>query len=312
MFVTLLCKLKFVCCRRNDLRYAGWEKHVKTITIHAPPTVKSKARTTSSNYTIPMKLSVIIITKNEAANIQACLDSVRFADQWIIVDSGSTDDTVAIARAAGATVIETTDWPGFGPQKSRALAAAQGEWVLSLDADERISETLRDEILGVMAAPKASSYALPRLSSFCGHFIRHSGWYPDYIVRLFRRGTAQFSSDLVHERIIVSQGTPAKLREHIVHYSYLNDDDYLRKLAQYSSLSAEQAYAAGKRSSLTKAVVHAVSAFLRSYVFKRGCLDGRAGFMVAISSAESTYHKYFKLMLLTEGTTTPKARQPHV
>lgn len=247
-----------------------------------------------------MKLSIIIITKNEAANIQACLDSVRFADEWIVVDSGSTDNTVAIARAAGATVIETTDWPGFGPQKNRALDAATGEWILSLDADERISPALAAEILAVVGAPKESAYFIPRLSSFCGYFIHHAGWYPDFIVRLFLRKAARFSGDLVHERVIVQQGTTGKLREHIVHYSYLNDDDYLRKLVQYSSLGAQQAFAAGKRSSLTSAILHAFSAFLRSYVFKRGLLDGRAGLMVAISSAESTYHKYFKLMLLTE------------
>ena len=126
-----------------------------------------------------MKLSVIIITKNEAANIQACLDSVRFANEWIIVDSGSTDGTVAIARAFGATVIETPDWPGFGPQKNRALNAATGDWILSLDADERISEASRDEILAAVKQERHCAYALPRLSSFCGYFIRHSGWYPD-------------------------------------------------------------------------------------------------------------------------------------
>ena len=172
--------------------------------------------------------------------------------------------------------------------------------MLSLDADERISPALAAEIAAVIAAPTASSYALPRLSSFCGHFIRHSGWYPDYIVRLFLRDTARFSDSLVHERVIVSQGTTGKLREHIVHYSFLNDDDYLRKLGQYSSLGAQQAFAAGKRGGLASAITHALSAFLRSYVFKRGFLDGRAGLMVAISSAETTYHKYFKLMLLTE------------
>jgi glycosyltransferase involved in cell wall biosynthesis len=247
-----------------------------------------------------MKLSVIIITKNEADNIQACLDSVRFANQWIIVDSGSTDNTVAIARAAGATVIETADWPGFGPQKNRALDAADGDWILSLDADERIPEALRDEILAAMQAASHSSYALPRLSSFCGHFIRHAGWYPDYIVRLFKKEAGRFSGDLVHESVIVKQGTPGRLKTPIVHYSYVDDDAYLRKLGQYSSLGAQQAYAAGKRSSLSKAILHAFSAFLRSYVFKRGFLDGRAGVMVAISTAESTYHKYFKLMLLSE------------
>lgn len=245
-----------------------------------------------------MKLSVIIITKNEADNIQACLDSVSFADQRIIVDSGSSDATVAIARAAGAAVIEA-DWPGFGAQKNRALQAADGEWVLSLDADERISDALRREILAVLAGPALNAYALPRLSSFCGHFIHHAGWYPDHIVRLFKRGTARFSDDLVHERII-TDGAVGRLKHHIIHYSYRDDTAYLRKLEQYSTLGARQAYDAGKRGGLGKAILHGCTAFLRSYVAKRGFLDGRAGLMVAISTAESTYHKYFKLMLLTE------------
>jgi glycosyltransferase involved in cell wall biosynthesis len=253
-----------------------------------------------------MKLSVIIITKNEADNILACLESVRFANQWIIVDSGSTDGTARIARAAGATVIETADWPGFGPQKNRALEAAEGDWILSLDADERIPEELRDEILAAIKDPTHSSYAIPRLSSFCGHFIRHAGWYPDYIVRLFLRDTARFSDALVHESVIVEKGLTGKLRTPIVHYSYPNDQAYLRKLEQYSTLGARQAFEAGKRGGLGKALLHAASAFLRSYVGKRGFLDGRAGLMVAISTAESTYHKYFKLMLLTEAESREK------
>lgn len=245
-----------------------------------------------------MKLSVIIITKNEAQNIGDCLASVAFADQWIIVDSSSVDGTVAIARAAGATVIETADWPGFGPQKNRALAAASGDWVLSLDADERVSDELQAEIMRVIGAAQHDAYALPRLSSFCGHFIRHSGWYPDYILRLFKRGVAQFSDDLVHERVL-TQVVNGRLLEPIIHYSYRNDDDYLRKLAQYSTLGARQAFDAGKRSSFGGALSHSLAAFLRCYVFKRGFLDGAPGLMVALSAAESTYHKYFKLMLLS-------------
>jgi glycosyltransferase involved in cell wall biosynthesis len=255
-----------------------------------------------------MKLSVIIITKNEAANIGACLDSVKFANEWIIVDSGSTDGTQDIARAFGATVIETADWPGFGPQKNRALDAATGDWILSLDADERIPDELRDEILAAMRDGAHDSWHLPRLSSFCGHFIRHAGWYPDYIVRLFKKGAGRFSEALVHESVNVTQGSSGKLKTPIIHYSYPDDDAYLRKLVQYSTLGAQQAYAAGKRSGLGGAILHAFSAFLRSFVFKRGFLDGRAGLMVAISTMESTYHKYFKLMLLTETERKGKER----
>ncbi|MEC5216789.1 glycosyltransferase involved in cell wall biosynthesis [Actimicrobium sp. GrIS 1.19] len=247
-----------------------------------------------------MKLSVIIITKNEAQNIGACLDSVRFANQWIIVDSGSTDGTVALAREFGATGMSTADWPGFGPQKNRALAAARGEWVLSLDADERITPALRDEILAAIQGGRHAAWELPRLSSFCGHFIRHSGWYPDHVVRLWQRGTAHFSDSLVHERVIVDAGSTGRLHAPIVHYSYRNDGDFLRKLEQYSELGAQQAFAAGKRGTLRKALLHSLAAFLRSFVFKRGFLDGRPGLMVALCAAETTYHKYFKLMLLSE------------
>ena len=253
-----------------------------------------------------MKLSVIIITKNEAENIQACLDSVKFANEWIIVDSGSTDGTVAIARAAGATVLETADWPGFGPQKNRALDAATGDWVLSLDADERIPDSLREEILAAISGGAHTAFALPRLSSYCGHFIHHSGWYPDYIVRLFKRESGRFSTDLVHESVNIRQGSTGKLKTAMMHYSYPDDETYLRKLQQYSTLGARQAFAAGKRGGLGTAISHAISSFLRSYIFKRGFLDGKAGVMVALSSAESTYHKYFKLMLLTEAITKAK------
>ena len=247
-----------------------------------------------------MKLSVIIITKNELANIGACLDSVRFANQLIIVDSGSSDGTVALARERGAEVIETTDWPGYGPQKTRALAAADGDWVLSLDADERIPEALRDEILRAIKSPQHAAYAIPRLSSFCGQFIRHSGWYPDHVVRLWRRGSAGFSDHIVHERVLVHQGSTGKLVTPMIHYSYRNDSDFLRKLEQYSELGARQAFASGKRGTLRRALLHGLSAFLRSFVFKRGFLDGRSGLIVALSAAETTYHKYFKLMLLSE------------
>jgi glycosyltransferase involved in cell wall biosynthesis len=247
-----------------------------------------------------MKLSVIIITKNEAQHIQACLESVKFANEWIIVDSGSTDGTQEIARAFGATVIETPDWPGFGPQKNRALDAATGDWVLSIDADERIPDALRDEIVVAMASNAHTAYALPRLSSFCGRFIRHAGWYPDYIVRLFKRDAGRFSADLVHESVKLNGSDCGKLKEAMLHYSYPDDETYLRKLQQYSTLGAQQAFARGKRSGLGSAILHGFTSFVRVYVSRRGFLDGKAGLMVALSAAESTYHKYFKLMLLTE------------
>lgn len=248
-----------------------------------------------------MKLSVIIITKNEAAHIVECLSSVAFADEIILVDSGSIDNTIALAEAAGATIIQTQDWPGFGPQKNRALHAACGEWVLSLDADERVTPELQQEIItAIYSTTPHVAFSLPRLSRFCGYFIRHSGWYPDRVIRLFHREAGVFSNALVHEKLLVKNGSIGQLKNHLLHYSYGNDSDVLRKLELYSSLGAQQAFAAGKQSSLTKALVSSFAAFVKNYVIKRGFLDGRAGLMVAISAAESTYHKYLKLMLLAE------------
>ena len=148
-------------------------------------------------------LSVIVITRNEEANIGDCLASAAFARELVVVDGGSSDATVAVARQAGARVEVAADWPGFGPQKNRALALATQPWVLSLDADERVTPQLRDEILRTIASAEArDAFSMPRRSSFCGQFMAHSGWYPDRVVRLFRRGRARFSDDAVHERVL--------------------------------------------------------------------------------------------------------------
>ena len=242
-----------------------------------------------------MKLSVIIITKNEAANIQACLDTVKFANQWIIVDSGSSDGPVAIARAAGATVIETADWPGFGPQKARALAAASGEWVLSIDADERITLELAQEISLIITAQEAvDAYAISRSSRYCGRFIRHSGWSPDYVTRLFKRDKARFSNDLVHEQLIVN-GITQRLEFKMLHYSFKNFSQVLQKIDSYSTLSAQQAYARGKRASVGQAALHGLWAFIRTYFLRLGFLDGSHGLALAISNAEGSYYRYLKI-----------------
>lgn len=245
-----------------------------------------------------MKLSVIIITKNEAANIQVCLDTVKFANQWIVVDSGSSDGTAAIARAAGATVIETADWPGFGPQKARALAAASGEWVLSIDADERITPELAQEIsLTINAQEAADAYDISRSSWYCGRFIRHSGWSPDYVTRLFKRGKARFSDDLVHEQLIVN-GVTQRLKFKMLHYSFKNFSQVLQKIDGYSTLSAQQAYARGKRAGVGQAALHGLWAFIRTYFLRLGFLDGSHGLALAISNAEGSYYRYLKIWQL--------------
>ena len=244
-----------------------------------------------------MRLSVVIIAKNEAACIARCLESVSWADEIIVLDSGSTDDTVNISKQFTEHVYQT-DWPGYGPQKNRALQRASGDWVLSLDADEWITPQLQQEIAKVIAAPgEHSGFRVPRRSSFCGREMQHSGWWPDYVIRLFRRDRARFSDDVVHERVIVD-GSIGALTSPIRHETFVDLTDLLEKMDSYSTLSAQRMYDDGRRASLTVAVLKSMWAFFRSYVLRRGFLDGHEGFMLAVSTAEGTYYRYAKCLLL--------------
>lgn len=244
------------------------------------------------------KLSIIIITKNEASNIRACLESVAWADEIVVVDSGSTDATTAICREFTSRVYDC-DWPGFGAQKNRALDFASGDWLLSLDADERVTPELRHDIKAALRAPVAEAYRIPRLSSYCGRFMRHSGWYPDYVTRLFRRGSARFSDDLVHERLLV-EGVTERLDGLLLHYAFDNPEEVLHKVNQYSSAGAQMMLQRGRQASLSGAVLRGLWSFVRTYVLRGGFLDGREGFMLAVSNAEGTYYRYLKLMLLNQ------------
>ena len=255
------------------------------------------------------RLSVILITKNEAHNVEACLGSVAFADEWIVVDAGSSDDTVERARRFGAEVIETSDWPGFGVQKGRALARARGTWVLSLDADERVSAPLAAAIERVVADTSGQDFGsdtlpdgatlgfeLSRLSSFCGQWMRHGDWYPDRVLRLFRRGHGRFTADLVHERVIV-EGRIGRLEGDLLHHTMPSLEDALDKMNRYTTGRARDRVNTGGRGSLGGALGHGLWAFLRSYVLKRGFLDGRLGFVLAVYIAEGTYYPYLKMAL---------------
>ncbi len=248
-----------------------------------------------------MTLSVIIITKNEAERLPRCLESVReIADEIIVLDSGSTDATLEIARRYTDKVTVSADWPGFGPQKNRALDDATGDWVLSLDADEWLTQELAAEVVAVLKAPTAEVYEIPRLSSFCGRPMQHSGWWPDHVARLFRRGTARFSDDLVHERLVFS-GSTRRLKSPLNHETYRNLDEMLVKLNRYSTDGAENHLKHGKRGGLGKAIGRGVWAFVRTYVIRAGFLDGREGFLLAVANAETTYYRYLKLMYRAEG-----------
>ena len=241
-------------------------------------------------------LSVILITRNEEANLEDCLASLDgIAQQLVVVDANSSDRTLEIAQNYGATIAQPSDWPGFGPQKNRALELATGDWVLSLDADERLTPALKSEILtAIHHNAHIDCFAIPRLSWYCGRFIRHSGWSPDYVDRLFKRGTARFSEDLVHERLIPS-GAVAKLENPLLHYSFMNYSQVLQKLDRYSTASAEQAFAKGKTATPIKAILHGAWAFIRTYIVRAGFLDGPQGFTLAMSNAQGTYYRYIKL-----------------
>ena len=242
-------------------------------------------------------LSAVLITKNAAAHLHECLESLRWADEIVVVDSGSSDNTEAICSEFHARFSVEDDWPGFGIQKNRALAMASCEWVLSIDADEICTPELRAEIEQALNSGGATAYAMPRLSSFCGHWMRHGGWWPDHVTRLFRRGTARFSDDVVHERLIVD-GETKLLKSHLLHHTYDTLDQAIEKMNRYSTLGAEQAFRRGKRASLWSAWLRGGWSFFRTYVLRRGFLDGAAGYALARYNGQGTYYKYLKLWLL--------------
>jgi len=230
-------------------------------------------------------LSVIIITKNEGTHIGPCLQSILWADEIIVLDSGSEDDTVEICKQFTDSVF-ITNWPGFGIQKQRALDKAQGDWVLSIDADEVVTTELRTEIEKALQQQEFNGYYIPRLSSYCGKQIRHGGWWPDYV-----------TESVVHERIVV-QGEIGNLTSPLLHDAFVSLDEVLRKVNDYSSLGAEMLRQKGVQSSLSKAIFKAFWIFIRTYLLKAAFLDGRQGLMLSISNAEGTYYKYVKLLEL--------------
>jgi glycosyltransferase involved in cell wall biosynthesis len=247
-----------------------------------------------------VRLSAIVITKNEARNIEACLDSLAFCDQRVVVDGGSDDETASLAQAKGASVTVVTEWRGFGPQKNLALSLATGDWVLSVDADERVSAGLAAEIRRAITEGLAEGYEMPRLSTFCGRPMRHSGWYPDYVLRLFRRGRARFSDDLVHERVIC-EGQVGRLKEPLTHHPVLRLEDSLSRMDRYSTARAEMIVSSGRRVSFLTGILRGWWTFIQTYFIRLGFLDGREGFLLAVANAEGTYYRYMKAWLKERG-----------
>lgn len=188
------------------------------------------------------------------------------------------------------------EWQGFGAQKNFALSLAQGDWVLSIDADERVSPALAREIARTIAAGGADGYEIPRLSSFVGREMRHSGWFPDHVLRLFRRGKARFSDDIVHERVICD-GPVGRLEEQLTHHSVTRLEQAISRIDRYSTAGAEMLLASGRRVSFASGIGHGMWSFFRAYVLRLGFLDGREGFLLAVANAEGSYYRYMKAWL---------------
>ena len=262
-----------------------------------PPNVAAVSAgtvTTADGLSVPGGLSVAIIACNEAHRIARCLQSVSFADQIVVLDSGSTDDTVAIARGLGADVEVTPDWPGFGPQKNRALARCRYRWVLSIDADEQVSDALAAEILRVLreapAEATVAGYWLRRSSRYCGQVIRHGLWGNDRVLRLFERQRGRFTDARVHESL-VCDGETRVLEGILVHDSVDSPEDARSKARRYAFLGAEALRARGRGGSL-QGGVHAGWSFVRGYLLRAGFLDGRFGLTLARLNAAGTFWKY--------------------
>jgi glycosyltransferase involved in cell wall biosynthesis len=249
----------------------------------------------------PLPLSLVIIARDAAHELSDCLASAAFAAEKVVVDSGSSDDTAAIATRWGARVIEHP-WEGFGPQKNFAVGQARHDWVLCLDADERVTPELAAAIAALFARGtpgSAAAYAIARRNRFLGRWLAHGEGYPDWNVRLFDRRRARWSDDLVHEKV-VADGPAAKLHGDLLHASAESIDAYIAKQNRYTTVQAGQMHARGERASAAQLVLSPVARFLRFYVFRLGFLDGVAGFAHIAIGAFASFLKYAKLRALEQ------------
>lgn len=243
-----------------------------------------------------MPLSVTIITRNAASQIEDCLASVAFADEVVVVDSGSTDDTVDLAVRRGARVIRK-EWLGFGPQKQFAVESARNDWVLCLDADERVSDALRESIVAELASPRGSVYAMPRCNRFLGRWLRHGEGYPDWSVRLFDRRRARWGNEAVHEKVATAEPV-VRLRGDLLHDSAETLEKYLDKQNRYTSLQAEALRSAGRRASVLQLLFSPPLRFVKFYLVRLGFLDGVPGLVHIAIGCMNSFNKYAKLKAL--------------
>ncbi|MEW6486596.1 MAG: glycosyltransferase family 2 protein [Thermodesulfobacteriota bacterium] len=240
------------------------------------------------------RLSATVICKDEAEKIRGCLESVRFCDEVVVLDSGSTDGTLEICREIADLVVET-DWPGHVAQKNRGLDLAHGEWVLCLDADERVTPELAAEIQVLLArGPQHDGYWITRHVHYLGRWIDHSGWYPEYRVRLFRRQAGRWGGVNPHDAVEL-RGTSGRLRGEIVHYTYDDLSDHLATINSFTSVLAREHAARGRRFSWAALLLRPPLEFFKKYVLRQGFRDGAAGFLVSALSAVYVFLKFAKL-----------------
>lgn len=240
-----------------------------------------------------LPVSVSIITKNEEERIAACLDSVSFADDIVVLDSGSTDRTCEIAASRGCRVF-VEDWRGFGPQKQRAMELCKYDTVLMLDADEVMEDANRDEIANVLERGGAEAYCFRRRGYIGGRMIRHSGWWPDRVTRLVDRRKCHMEGS-IHERVVVD-GSTEQLKGVIHHYSFRNYSHMIEKMNLYSEYTSDKLLREGRRAGPLAPFVHALSMFIRTYFIRAGALDGLDGLVIALLNAGGTFFKYAKLI----------------
>jgi glycosyltransferase involved in cell wall biosynthesis len=251
-------------------------------------------------------LSVIVITKNEERNIEDCLNSVRWAQEIVVVDGGSEDKTLELAREFTSKVF-VKPWEGYGASKNFALEQCTGAWVLWLDADERVTDELRIEIQGITdrQSTPLTVYEMPRKAFFLGRWIRHCGWYPGYVPRLFKKGAGRFSENKVHERFEF-EAEVGRMKSDLLHYTDPNLWHYLEKFNRYTTLAADEMMDKRMVFRVSHLIVRPVWVFIRMYVVKLGFLDGIQGFILSVLSSCYVFTKYAKLWELSTSTERSK------
>ena len=248
------------------------------------------------------RLSVVMIAKNAADLLPDCLASVAWADEIVLLDSGSSDDTVGIASRAGAKVFTHTDWSGYGVQRQLAQRYASGDYILMLDTDERVTPELAEHIRATLAAPQPGAvYSIARRNYFLGRFMRHSGWYPDRVTRLYERERYQYNGNLVHESLEAPQAPVIALSGDLLHLTCRDFASFQRKQFNYATAWAQERHQRGKKTTLPGIFAHTLGAFVKTLLLRGGVLDGKQGWLLAVVNAQYTFNKYTELWALNHG-----------